>query len=217
MSIDRSLNDLLLHFKFEEFKNKSVDNIIQDALNEIELIIKKDIEDKINKQVEAFEELQWEKRLLESELHNYKNEFLDLKDSMINKIFQNTQPIMEYPEIGYVIECENKLPPKCDKCNDKRKIKYTSEDGNNTIFRNCWCAKTRFIYYPQECYFKGVFLGRNENKIKTENVIYKQDNKTYKAEYVYEKFSIIQENKSKNSIYKTWEECQKHCDYLNNK
>jgi len=126
--------------------------------------------------------------------------------------------------------------PKCNTCNKDRKLVAKFPDGTESI-KDCKCSKLDYSYIPMLSELRTIKLTKyysdysndrkfylNSYREPNEDSHYSYDNygsADFKITHIYEKFddSVIEYhgNKSYGEClgFKTKEECQKYCDWLN--
>lgn len=124
--------------------------------------------------------------------------------------------------------------PKCDKCNVDRELVLTWPDGTTTKKR-CECANPDYWYEPQETWIQTLKYKVKDGNYPSER--YYRLDKSYQntkesryndysyddfdIQFVYDKFCDDVLEKRENLNYgkfigfKSKEECQKYCDWLN--
>lgn len=117
---------------------------------------------------------------------------------------------------------ERKYPEKCDKCDDRRQIKYTSPLGRKTS-EDCLCRNPKTVYFPKEFIRYEFKLNRDKNGL---TAWYRQygDNEdgfvndnSILADNIYSTGMSFEEINSYNTFFKTEEECLAYCEFLNKK
>lgn len=124
------------------------------------------------------------------------------------------------------------IHPKCNKCDDERYIHFKSPMGKD-LTEMCSCACMRIAYIPKEIKMLEMVFGYNDNPDVPSRYYsapghYSGEEKEMKfyAEgervWVYEHFKssdtlIEQKTANYKVAFQTEEECQKYCDYLNQK
>jgi hypothetical protein len=112
------------------------------------------------------------------------------------------------------------LPPKCDKCNVNRKVEFNSPSGKIRT-ENCSCNTGKIFYIPQEYICKEFRVNRDDGAMLMwykEN--HEKDHDWYGydssdlAEIVY-KDGMKHEDLDSSTYFKSIEDCQKYCDWLN--
>ena len=124
--------------------------------------------------------------------------------------------------------------PKCDKCNDNREWVLTWPNGE-TSKKKCTCAQPEYWYEPQETWIDKLRYRVKDDNYPSER--YYRLDKSYQCtgsnrwgdyseqafgiQFVYDKFcdDVIEKKKQLNYGqyigFKSKEECQKYCDWLN--
>lgn len=125
--------------------------------------------------------------------------------------------------------------PKCDKCDANRNWVLTWPNGK-TVTKKCDCADPDYWYEPEEAWIDTLRYRIKDSNYQSER--YYRLDKTYNyidrkydgysyadfgIQFVYDKFcdDVIEKRKQlgygKNIGFKSKEECQKYCDWLNKK
>lgn len=124
--------------------------------------------------------------------------------------------------------------PKCNKCNADRKWVLTWPDGTQ-ITKKCECAEPDYWYEPQETYIQTLIYKIKDDNYPSER--YYRLDRSYQntkesryndysyndfgIQFVYDKFcdDVLEKrehlNYGKFIGFKSKEECQKYCDWLN--
>ena len=122
----------------------------------------------------------------------------------------------EYITPLYVVERIIEKKPKCDKCDEERKIWYTTPLGKKA-YEGCLCGHYDVIFRPK--ILETVNLRLFNNKLTASyTAIHSRDESytTYYPEGLYG--GAEYENVDRfEVIFPTSEECQAFCDWLNNK
>ena len=126
--------------------------------------------------------------------------------------------------------------PKCDLCNDKRELVHTWPSGK-TVSTRCECSDSDYWFEPAEAVITTLKYSMRHSRYQSErcyavNTYYKPfgadgyddyDYREFKITYVVDEFTEETKNLHndlgwRNHIgFKTQEECQKYCDWLNEK
>lgn len=115
---------------------------------------------------------------------------------------------------------------KCDKCDNNRKIHFTSPQGKEYT-EDCLCAKKYFRYFPRKAILSKMYVNKNNFNWNDENSDYCEryymveeydDRDRYEfSDYVYP--SLTNVDYEKISLYYTVflneEDCKKFCDWKN--
>lgn len=215
----------------EYYQEPSVtDIIIEEAKQKLEECIK----DSVKKDIEYIKS---ENTRLKEENQEYRDKEYSLRsrelvikqkeqslerDFLKNKFTKLLEPFIENKDI-YVIEKISKLIPKCDKCDNDRKKKYTSEQGED-IYADCTCNKRKTYYQPIMKSVKTVNFYKDNKGIrltpKFEGDSY--DYTYFKIDFESDPISEFNEDIANDFIaYKDYfiDEaiCEKYCDYFNKK
>ena len=151
-------------------------------------------------------------RELESKFRDIENEFAKKKlgefMAMLQKYLGQTY---------YEVNRYGELKPKCDSCNDDRKIEIKLPDGSIARI-DCSCKGYIYRYRVKEKEMLGLHIEKDGRRQKVW-LEYKDGSNETNSLYttsINEKFEDV---KDKNSSYKVFytnkEEAQKHADYLN--
>lgn len=148
---------------------------------------------------------------------------MDLEKEFIKGKFSNLlEPIFGIDQV-YCVAYEHLLFPKCDKCNEDRKIQFSNAYGDSTLL-NCECNKRYAHYSPKKLEIKSIDVYKS-------NYIY--GDLEFRAKFFFEpknsddKYCEIQipkiikefdEELLKDTAYyipyfSSEEECQKFCEY----
>lgn len=112
--------------------------------------------------------------------------------------------------------------PKCNKCNEKREITFTSPSGKE-MTESCSCDKGITVYIPYEYICTEFKLDdRYNDKLL---IWYKENHENNYDWYSYSSSNFVdtvykdnmkfEELNSYKTYFKSKEECQKYCDWLN--
>jgi hypothetical protein len=149
-------------YDYEFWENKER---IQKVVQELELNVKSSIKKEFLEEMEilkkeneelqeikaGFEEIKrcYENKKLEL-VNDYKKREKELETNKLNEIFKNIKSKL------YVLRCENIRMEKCNKCDDRRKIKFIAPNNEEMHYR-CDCDKLKRNYVVNEIelfYFK---------------------------------------------------------------
>lgn len=214
--------------KVEEFKDYLRQSIKEETQNEIEKLrkeneslqkIKRDWDNLVKEYEDKKRELEYKIRECESKASSKRLETLFEETGM--------NVIMYKPDYNHV------YGKKCNKCDDDRYIHFSSPSGKDYT-EVCSCAKTFLKFYPQE--FRLAEFRRNRYHdekpmlfwfTRYRNCEDDHDGYTYSSSdaenHVYESGDSYDElfekygQYSSGLYFKTEEDCQKYCDWLNEK
>lgn len=217
---------------FDELKSKLVDAAKASLKSDMESLKSrneylekrnKELEDKAREVSRKESDLKYKAQNLRREVERefYKTAIDDLFKDVLEKSqlwFANNKPHEK---------------PKCDKCDENRNWVLIWPNGNK-VTKKCDCANPDYWYEPEEAWISTLRYKIKDSKYPSER--YYQLNKTYdriegkyddcsyaefEIQFVYDKFcdDVIEKRKQlgygKKIGFKSKEECQKYCDWLN--
>lgn len=169
-------------------------------------------------------ELQKVKRDFESIKLEYKNKHRELQyeKSNLEQIVRKERldKLMKGFEVEYyTVEGHSVQKPKCDKCNEHRRIPYTTPLGRET-YENCSCNERTYIKKPTPIllYTLSIRNGEAQAWYKLQR---DDDYLRYYSESMNGKAVITSEEQFENieyeykTLFATKELAQKYCDYKN--
>jgi hypothetical protein len=129
--------------------------------------------------------------------------------------------LFKYREVTmYTTGYEYIKRPKCDKCNDNRKIKYISPLGKE-MFEDCDCSKSDsrnvptlwiLFEFTTNAYGRELLVWYRAVKESSGNVYFESYSEICKK--VYDN-SMKYEDVDRHTFFRNKEDCQKYCDWLN--
>lgn len=222
----------MYEYDYEEyFEPTKQDDIIQEATSKLIAVVKNEVQAYYNGIIMENEMLIKEnQRLMELERNLSLKEYeLEQKEKTLESNFYKkkwTEILKDLQFTYYQLCYESKERDKCNECDDKRKIIFTSPQGK-TIENNCDCSKRKTFYLPKEVQFANLNIYKDNDNSRYDKMGYSikfSSRNDYderwvelNARKIKDYFEIETANKTYEIIYKTLEECQKHCDYLNKK
>jgi len=220
----------------EEFKDKIREHLLPNIQEEI---------NRLNKENNDLKNKNEEYRKRESEISNkerdlkYKAE--NLKREVEKEFYQSNigDTLKDYIDKAEVWFADQKGFPKekCSLCNDKRKLVANFPNGKTTE-TNCDCSNLVHIFVPETSELSLIKFNKRDSQYQSDRKFYlsrsyvPSKNSSYRDEYSYNEFKLYQivdefngstielhETKEYNTKigFKTKEECQKYCDWLNTK
>lgn len=152
----------------------------------------------------------------------------DLENSVLRKKFSEMLKPLEKQYTIYAVDYGYKWIEKCDKCDEDRKIKFVSPLGRE-LKENCECSRNFKVWKPKELNIKALSLYKNKKTYPYSiSVTPKYDSPSYADMYC--KFELQEFIENLNNLefnfedfkyndigFKTKEDCQKYCDFLNDK
>jgi len=212
----------------EDFK-KTLKNSVKDTVtNEMDQLRRENDELKDIKLnwYKVQSEYESKKKSLENEYQS-KNRALEReKSDLVNKVRRDrlSELMKDFQVILYHADTISQKKSKCDKCDENRKIHFLSPAGKDCT-EYCECSNTVPIYIPIEYKCSEFKIDSNNNKSlsmwfeeKVEKDYDYYHSTTY-VDYVYDgnkSYDEIYESK-KHIFFKSKDDCQKYCNWLNNK
>ena len=218
------------YYELSEFDEK-----IEEFKDCLRKSIKEETQELIIKLQEENEKLKDVKNNWESIQHEYENKTKELQKEISNakafaarmrlkELFEfcGMNMVLYYPGYDYVYK------PKCKKCDDDRNVHFKSPSGRDCKER-CSCAEKFKKYSPKPYYCTEFRVDEHINSERKYPMLmwfrpYDNNNSydgyeaSYLCEFVYsgEAFEFVEENE-RRPFFRDKEQCQKYCNYLNNK
>jgi len=200
MEYQQKMKDALLESVRQNIENVKSENVRLSEENAI-------LQDKVSNIAQKQRELDHLKSNMERKV----------RGERLASLMQDMQVIMY--EADYV----NEELPKCSKCNEKRKIEFISPLGKS-MTEKCSCDIGKKRYLPKENICVEFRINRDNNKMMAWYKIHRTDDYDYARyessdllEAVYSKDMKFEDLKRNSVFFKSKEECQKYCDWLNSK
>jgi hypothetical protein len=199
----------------DEFKQGLMKSVKEEFVGEMERLRKENAElQDVKKNFEQVKrDFDVKKRELESEYQKLKG---NVRRERLVDLLKDHQITL------YKALSKRKVPPKCDKCDKYRKIKYTSPLGRETS-EDCLCKEGKIVCFPEEYVRYEFRLSRNQSDVTAWYRQYNDDedglvyDSSIRAEYIYSSDMDFKDIKQYSTFFKTKEECQRYCDFLNSK
>jgi len=199
----------------DEFKTSLMKSVKEEFINEME---------EIKKENEELQEVKTNFLAVKSDYETKKrqleNEYQTLKNNVRRERLVDL--LKDHKITLYKAYSKRVLPPKCDKCDSRRKIEYISPLGRKT-HEECLCAESKTVYYPNEFVRYEFKLNRDGKDLSAWYRQYSDDedgfvyDSSIYADKIYNSEMKFEDLKQYSTFFKTEEECQKYCDYLNSK
>lgn len=197
-----------------EFKASLTKSVKEEFISKMELLEKENEELQVVKA--NFEEIKNDYAKKERQLENERNDLVrKVRRERLANLMKDFEVIMYRAYAGY------EKPSKCDKCGERRRIKYKSPLGKD-VYEDCDCNKGNTVYSPKEYICSEFKIDRNGNamsawyKLKPERdydyALY--DSSTY-ANTIYKSDMKNEDIEKYDTFFKSKDECQGYCDYLN--
>lgn len=218
---------------FDEIKSKLIDAAKASLKNDMAYLKShneylerrnKELEDKAQEVLSKESDLEYKSRNLRREVEK------EFYKTAIDDLFKD---VLEKSQLWFA---DNKPheKPKCDKCDENRNWVLTWPDGTTTSKR-CTCSQPDYWYEPEETWIDYIRYTVKDSKYQSER--YYRLDKRYQCtgesrrndysyedfgiQFVYDKFcdDVIEKKKQlkygERIGFKSKEECQKYCDWLN--
>ena len=131
------------------------------------------------------------------------------------------QLLGDYLTVGWKVGNSWEYGEKCNKCDENRKIHFTSPQGKKYT-EDCQCAKRHYKYFPKEAtlckfYVRKENFGWDDNRYYTVVDCDDDYDRYERADHVYTSSDDIDYEKvnSYNAVFLNEEDCQKFCDWKN--
>lgn len=218
-----------------EYQQKMKDALLESVKYEIDQI--KEENERLKKQNEEFRKRE---NSISSKERDLKVKEENLKREVTNEFYQTNigdtlKQYLEDCEVWFA-DKERYQNPKCDLCNEDRKLVAQYPNGK-TSEANCDCAKFFSKYIPNLSSITMIRFNKRDSRYSSDRRFYLAE--TYSPsgrrgdyDYDYQEFKILHvidafdetiielhENKTYGERlgFRSKEECQKYCDWLNNK
>ena len=210
--------------QIEEFKD-TLRNEVKDEIKkkieslENELATLKEFRDEKNKFINEYEA---KIREIKREADTVKREAKESEEKW--KKARLHQLLGDYLTVGWRVDYKYEYGEKCDKCDDERKIHFTSPQGKEYT-EDCQCAKRHYKYFPKEATLSKIY-------VKKKNFRWDDKGETdfYNRYYIVENDDDYDKYSSSNTVYEhgdidftkvnsyyavflNEEDCQKYCDW----
>ena len=131
------------------------------------------------------------------------------------------QLLGDYLTVGWKVGNSWEYGEKCNKCDENRKIHFTSPQGKKYT-EDCQYAKRHYKYFPKEAtlckfYVRKENFGWDDNRYYTVVDCDDDYDRYERADHVYTSSDDIDYEKvnSYNAVFLNEEDCQKFCDWKN--
>lgn len=197
----------------EQFKENLMKSVKENFITEMEQLREEnknlqDVKANFDSIVRDYEN---KKRQLESEYQSLKN---NVRRERLVDLLKDHKIIL------YKAYSKQIYPPKCDKCNKHRRIQYISPLGRETS-EDCLCKEGKTVYSPEEYTRYEFRLNRNGNDVTAWYRQYRDDEdglvyeSSIHVDNIYSPDMKFEDLKQYSTFFKSKEECQAYCDYLN--
>jgi len=193
-----------------EYQQKMKDVLLRSIKQDIEGI--KSENERLKEKNEKLQELVYGIQQRENSLEIEKSQFQrKLRRERLSELMGDFEVLMYQADGGSV-----KIP-KCGNCNENRKIEFISPLGRKTN-EPCTCDVSKVVYSVKKsrcCEFR---IDSDGNSMLMWYKI-KEDRNSELARYAYKEGTTFEEleTSSYNTFFKSKDDCQKYCDWLNSK
>ena len=130
-----------------------------------------------------------------------------------------TELMQDFNIIAYRATTNRLAQPKCDKCDDYRKIKFFSPSGK-VMSEECECSVGIKVFEPEEMQVAEFGISRDKNSMMAWYQRRYSDSDHYSstqyAEHIYKPGTSYEELGNYYSVFFREEgDCQRYCDWLN--
>lgn len=225
-----------MYYDYDEFENYYEPTLADEIFNEAMEKFKETLKDNVKENLKYIQEENKRLKKENDELKKREREIsskehmLDIREkdletrtewTFYKKKFSEILNPLEENVTFWKVEYEYRQKDKCNLCDDNREIIFSSPQGKE-IKEKCDCDKNYRYYKPALDQIAVIKLWKSTNG-KEFTVTPKYDNNDYDERYctlvVDEIISFnikdVDKYKSYSSIFKTKEDCQKFCDWLN--
>ncbi len=206
----------------------------EEAMDEITNILKQSIKKEIMDELEKLRKENAELREFRDEKRNYEYKLAELKRDCERKIEEAEKQakktrihelLGDNITVGYAVHIHNERPPKCDKCDHNRRVKFISPLGRE-MSEDCTCAKYTTTYSVEEVELVKFVISKQGGWPDKERLVkyYQHAKCTYNDQETYNEYDDISdiykdEPFEKVNRYRTVfldkDKCQEYCDWLN--
>lgn len=196
--------------QIEEMKASLASSVQKEFLGEM---------DALRLENESLREFRDKKEEYSRELENVK---LQYQAKMCDAEYQaNKKRLKEllglFAVIGYRPKVEYTKGPKCEKCDDERKIHFTSPSGRK-MTEDCLCNSYILTYSPKEVKLVSFYVSDKMNSMYFERTEDGDYDRYDLANELYDKNKVTFEEINRYSVvFLKEEDCWEYCDWLNKK
>lgn len=221
-------------------------NEFEQQIEEFKDSLRKDVRAEIKERIESLEKELSELKAYKDDknkiIQEYENKFKEIKREADKKIREAKeseekmkkarlhQLLGEYLTVGWKVKSVWEYGEKCDKCDDNRKIHFTSPQGKKYV-EECQCANRHYKYFPVEAILSKIYVRKKnfswndkgetdfynryytvESKEKDDYDIYETSSEVYTSSDIdFEKVNTYR------AVFLNEEDCKKYCDWINEK
>ena len=194
----------------DEFKASIVDHVRQEIKDKIDRLEKENAE--LREVKNNWKQIQAEHERAMRELRREKEQAKkQAEHARLQTVFR------DLCTTGYRAHCEYMKGPKCDKCDENRKIHFVSPMGR-PMTEDCQCAASKVFYIPKEESLVSFYIGDG-----VQSRYYTRSDDAYADRYdrCAEVYSELPEEletiNSYRGVFLNVADCQAYCDWHNKK
>jgi hypothetical protein len=201
----------------------------ENAMEELKANLMKSVKEEFVSEMERLKSENNELQLVKRDFEKIKSDFdtkkreLEYERNDLQRKIRRERMVnllSDHKIIMYKAYSKTEYPPKCDKCDKYRQIKYTSPLGRETT-EDCLCKERKTIYLPKEYVRYEFRLNRNKSDVTAWYRQYNDDedglvyDSSIHVDNIYSPGMEFEDINHYSTFFKTEEECQAYCDYLN--
>ena len=199
-----------------EYQQKMKDALLESVKQDIESVKQENayLKEQNYKLNEKVKEIAERERELENKKSNLERQ---VRSERLSSLMKDFKVVMYAEERAYVDL------PKCGNCNENRKIEFISPLGRKTT-EPCTCNVRKTVYAVREYILTEFKISDHKDmmamwyKIKEDSRHdYASHNRTIYAEMIYSEDMKFEDIGSQDVFFKSKDDCQKYCDWLNSK
>lgn len=203
--------------QIDEFKESLKKAVKQEHIDEMNRIKKENEE--LQEVKKNFESIKQDYARKEQELNRERNNLLStVRKERLEELFKGRKPI------AYKVRMTVAKIPKCNRCDDYRRIHFKSPLGNYMTER-CICDKGKQLYKPETLVISEFSLGRHELSVfykpfdwsDTDGMTIDHDASSTHSSNVYKEGEDFSKLKRYETVFMNEEDCLKYCEYLQEK
>ncbi len=198
-----------------EFKQYLMKSVKENFVSEMDRLRKE------NKELQGIKaNLEAVKQDFENKKRQLESEYQTLKSNVRRERLVDLTK--DHKVILYRAYSKHILPQKCNKCDTNRRIEYISPLGRKAR-EDCLCKEGKSVYYPHEFIRYEFKLNRDKNGVTAWYRQYSDDDDGFVSDSsihvknTYSPDMKFDDLNQYNTFFKTEEECQNYCDWLNAK
>ncbi|MEI2341636.1 hypothetical protein [Priestia megaterium] len=200
----------------DEFKKSLLQSVKQEFIEEMDQLKLENQELQSIKQ--NFEKIKSEYKEKERQLERERNGLINqVRRERLSALMKDFEVIM------YQAYTRKERPPKCNQCDKDRRIKYKTPSGKDA-YEDCTCKQGKTVYFPKDYICSEFKINSQRNGMaafyrvnqERDYDYYSYDSSIY-AETIFNNMMDYEGLNSYRTFFKSKEECQEYCDYLNAK